>query len=123
LDAHRWVSIVRWVARGWSLASGLVVVLVLVAERLSPADALPLTWVDRVALGLFPIGVLAGMALAWWRELAGGLLGLSSLLAFYLWMGVVWGRLPPGPYFVLFAAPALLFAITGGRARAASRRR
>jgi len=52
--------------------------------------------------------VIAGFAIAWRRELAGGLVTVGSLALFYLWLFVRDGRWPAGGYFLLFAAPGFL---------------
>jgi hypothetical protein len=63
---------------------------------------------EAVGLLLFPIGVVVGFGIAWWREGVGGLVTVGSLALFYLWMLGRDGRLPAGPYFLLFAAPGFL---------------
>jgi hypothetical protein len=50
-----------------------------------------------------------GFVIAWRRERLGGLVTVCSLAAFYIWMTARDGHLPPGPYFLLFAAPGFLF--------------
>jgi hypothetical protein len=57
---------------------------------------------------LFPVGVIAGFVVAWWNELAGGLITLGSVVLFYLFLFALSGRWPGGPYFLLFAAPGVL---------------
>ncbi len=49
------------------------------------------------------------MVLAWRIELAGGLLTIASLVAFYLTLFVLDMRFPGGPGFFLAASPGLLF--------------
>ena len=62
----------------------------------------------REAIGflLFPVGVIAGFAVAWRRELAGGLVTVGSLSLFYLWEFARDGQLPAGSYFLLFVTGA-----------------
>jgi hypothetical protein len=50
-----------------------------------------------------------GLALAWWREAAGAAVAGASLTAFYLYYALLTGRLPGGPWFLIFTAPAALF--------------
>lgn len=64
---------------------------------------------EVIGLILFPFGVSVGLIIAWWREWLGSLIGVASLAAFYVWMTMLDGQLPKGPYFILLAAPALLF--------------
>ena len=96
-------SILRWTARIWGIASTLL----LLAFAFGGQEHLRFT--PREALGflLFPVGVVAGFAVAWRRELAGGVLTVASLALFgvYLFWGS--GRWL-GIYFFLFAAPGFL---------------
>ena len=95
------VIVVRWLARAASLASiGL-----LVAFATSGGDwPTALEW---ALIACFPVGTVAGMAIAWWKEIAGGLVTLASLAAFYGIATVVGGSPPSGPWFLAFAAPGL----------------
>jgi hypothetical protein len=83
---------------------------------------------EMVALACFPLGVVVGMLLGWWRELIGGGVTAASLLMFYAWMWLAGGRFPTGPYFLLFASPGLLFLaldaiqVAGARGPSRSRR-
>jgi hypothetical protein len=70
---------------------------------------------EWLELGLFPGGVAAGLALAFWRERLGGAITLTCLAAFYLQYLLGSGQLPHGPWFAVVAAPGLLFLIAGPR--------
>jgi hypothetical protein len=60
-------------------------------------------------LVFFPIGVIAGMAVAWVREGLGGAITVFSLIAFYLMHLLFSGGFPRGWAFVAFASPGFLF--------------
>ena len=94
----------RWTARVWGVASFLFILAFVVggAESMRP------TAKEAVGLLLFPVGVVVGFGIAWWREGVGGLVTLGSLALFYLWMFGRDGRLPAGPYFLLLSAPGFL---------------
>jgi hypothetical protein len=100
-------TIVRWAARTWSVASTLL----LVAFAFGGREHLRFTTGEAVGFLFFPVGVVAGFVVAWRRELAGGLITVASLTLFYLYL-FAWGsRRPPGPYFLLFAAPGFLHLV------------
>jgi hypothetical protein len=103
--------VVRWLARGWSIASLAFLLLIFVGEVLFPHAAPPSTVRDIIALLLFPVGTCVGMILGWRREGLGGSVTLASLAAFYAWLRIIDGRFPGGPFFALIAAPGLLFLI------------
>ncbi len=98
--------VVRWIARLGSLASIWILAGFLFGEFGHP------TLGELVAIALFPVGVVAGMLLGWWREGLGGLVSVVSLGAFYLWVRVLQGHFPGGPYFLIFSAPGFLFLIS-----------
>jgi len=103
--------VVRWLARGWSIASLAFLLLIFVGEIVYPHAPAPGTPRDVVALLLFPCGTCVGMILGWRWEPLGGSITLGSLAAFYAWLWINDGRFPGGPYFALMAAPGLLFLI------------
>jgi len=109
---ERGVTIVRWSARGWSIASVGFVLLMFVgsglAEGFNPAQ---FAFRDLVGLFFFPFGVCLGMILAWRWEGLGGAIAVGSLLAFYAALRLMDGRFPRGPWFALVAAPGLLFLV------------
>ncbi len=95
------VRVVRWIARALSLASiGLLVAFA------TSGGAWP-TALEWALIACFPVGTVAGMALAWRSEISGGLLTLGSLAAFYGIAIVAGGHAPGGPWFVAFASPGL----------------
>lgn len=99
----RLATFLRWTAR----TLGIISALLLLAFAFGGGERLDLSGGEGLAFLLFPVGVMVGFAVAWWRDLAGGLIAIASLAAFYLSMRTR-GGWPPGPYFVLFAAPAFL---------------
>ena len=106
----------RWVARGWSILSIGFVLFFLVGDlviNFRVAKVSSPTAQEWVGLMLWPIGVVVGLVLAWFREKLGGFLALGSLVSFYIWNVLRSGHLPGGPFFFLVAAPGLLFLVAG----------
>lgn len=102
MRAHQ---LLLWLARVLSIASTLLLAAFAFGGQ---ETALPRP-AEIVGLLLFPVGVVIGFAVAWWRAGLGGLISVASLALFYLWMFNRDGRLPTGPYFFLFASPAFVF--------------
>ena len=95
------MAVVRWLARAASLASvGLLVAFATSGGGWPKA----LEW---ALIACFPVGTVVGMAIAWRKEIAGGLVTLASLAAFYAIATVAGGSPPTGPWFLAFAAPGL----------------
>ena len=67
---------------------------------------------EWVGLALWPGGVCVGLLVAWFRKRLGGAVATVSLIAFYVWNLLERGRFPGGPYFVLVAAPGILFLLS-----------
>lgn len=112
------MKVVRSIARG----GGLVSTLVLLAFVFGGAEPIRFTMDQAVAFLFFPVGVVAGFAVAWRHELAGGLITLGSLALFYVYLFVVGGRFPGGPYFLLFALPGFLHTASDIIAQSVRRR-
>jgi hypothetical protein len=107
----RLAHFLRWSARVTGLLSIGVLLLFLTGEDgliggNGWAKVRPVEW---LGLLFFPFGVLLGLALAWWREALGATVAVVSVAAFYLSQGLLAGRLPGGPWFLIFTAPAVLF--------------
>jgi hypothetical protein len=105
----RLTRIIRWIARGWTIASIGFVLLIFIGEILFPHAEGSFRLRDVILFVFFPIGTFAGMILTWRRELLGGALTVGSMGGFYLALRIMDGRFPPGPYFLLIAAPGFLF--------------
>jgi len=96
-------AILRWTAHAWGAASSVL----LLAFAFGGREHLRFTGGEALAFLLFPIGVIVGFVVAWWRGLVGGLITVGSLALFYLY-AFVGGSKWVGPYFILFAAPGFL---------------
>ena len=99
-----------WVARIWSLAALGFVLLFLVGEVLNGQGGRP-TGAEWIGLAFWPGGVCLGLIIAWFRLGLGGVIATGSLVGFYIWYLLDRGTFPRGPYFLLVAAPGVLFLI------------
>ncbi len=93
-------TVLRWTARVWGIASALL----LLAFAFGGREHLRFTVGEAIAFLFFPVGVMAGFAVAWRRELVGGLVTVGSITYFSLYM-LAWSGRWLGPYFLLFAPP------------------
>ena len=100
------MALVEFLARIGSVMSITLLVLIFQAEALHPSDIAPKEWFGLV---FFPIGIIIGLAIAWWKEGLGISITMGSLLAFYLVYGYLLEYHVGGWAFVIFASPAFLF--------------
>ena len=112
---------IRRIARIWSLVSIAFLLLIFIGEVLNPSTAQLPTLEEGIPMVFFPVGVCLGMILAWRREALGGTITVVSIVAFYLWMRILRGDFPRGPYFLLVASPGFLFLASWAIARNGSR--
>jgi len=103
-------TLLCWIARVWSVLSIAFMLLMVVGEMTAPSAPLP-NLSEAVLMLLFPIGVCVGMIIAWKKELPGALVTIGCMIAFYFGIWLLRGNLPRGPYFLLVAAPGLLFLV------------
>ncbi|MBM3846316.1 MAG: hypothetical protein FJ405_08525 [Verrucomicrobia bacterium] len=96
-------SLLRWTARIWGIASTLL----LLAFSFGGREPLRFTPGEAVGFLLFPVGVVAGLAVAWWREWVGGIITVTSLALFGAYL-FLWSGQWPNIYFFMFAAPGIL---------------
>ena len=111
MQIHSLAIVVRALAKVGSIASLGFVSMFFIAH-LVQGEFSPIEWHECLALLFFPIGVMSGMLLGWWKEALGGWLTVGSLIAFYIWNLIVSGQLPGGPYFILLSLPGLMFLVT-----------
>ena len=78
--------------------------MILLTTRVRPRE-----W---VGLAFFPVGVAAGMTVAWWKEGLGAAITLASLVAFYGIYGWLMGSNVNSAAFIFFATPGFLFLIS-----------
>ncbi len=107
---HDGAKIVLWVARVWSLINLGFVILIMGGELLTPHAPPPTSARDIISMAFF-LGMCLGLVIAWRWEAIGGVITLAGLAAFYITLYLADGRLPRGPYFVLVAAPGILFLV------------
>lgn len=102
-----WLYGLRWFARICSIASIALILLFFFGEEFDPAKINMKQWIGFL---FFPIGVVAGMIIAWKREGIGGAISIVSLIGFYLVYGLLLNnRFWQGSAFIVFAIPAFLF--------------
>ena len=112
----------RIAARIWSLVSIGFILLIFFGEGFSQGfDVASITSREWVLFACFPVGLLVGLILAWWREGIGGAIAIVSFLTFYLVDFLDDGSFPRGPWFALLAVPGLLFLICWLTAREGDR--
>lgn len=99
--------IFRWTARLWSLASTVVLLLFAFGGR----ERLPVGADQLILFLLFPVGPIIGFAVAWRREILGGVIGIGSFALLNLWTWTTGGRLLINGYFLVLIAPAVLHLI------------
>ena len=103
---RRGLSVLRWIARVWSIASIALVSALVVGEGRNPSG-----WNELLGLVLFPFGICLGMVVAWWREGVGGGITVGCLLLFYALHVATAGALPAGSAWLVIAAPGFLFLL------------
>ena len=107
-DSNFVLGLIEFLARVGSLFSITFLVLLFQAEAFHPSQVAPREW---IALVFFPVGVVIGLIIAWWREGLGVSVTLGSLLAFYFVYGYLLRYHLGGWAFVMFASPAFLFLL------------
>lgn len=111
-NKNRAVTIIRWIARSWSILSIAFLLLMFIGETFfTSGESNPITFRDMVGLIFFPFGLCIGLIIAWkWEEL-GGMIAIGSTIGFHVTMLISSGSLDINPFIEGTAAPGLLFLI------------
>ena len=110
-NQNRFVTIIRWIARIWSILSLAFLLLFFGASIFSSIGTATFIFKDVLQFVFFPIGLAIGLILAWKWEGLGGIIAIASIIAFHLQMLVTHGKLDLGLFFELLAAPGILFIL------------
>ena len=102
------LAVIELLARIGSIASLTLLIVIFVGEGFYPSEISPNEW---AGLLFFPIGVIIGMAIAWWKEGVGSVVTVGSLLGFYLVWGYLLRNHIGGWFFIAFASPSFLFLL------------
>ena len=102
------LAIIELLARVGSIASITLLLMLFVGEGFHPSKISTNEW---AGLLFFPIGVVIGMAIAWWKEGLGSVITVGSLIGFYLVWGYVMRNHIGGWWFLVFASPGFLFLL------------
>jgi len=102
------LAIIELLARVGSIASITLLLMLLVGDGFHPSKISTNEW---AGLLFFPIGVVIGMAIAWWKEGLGSVITVGSLIGFYLVWGYLMRNHIGGWWFLVFASPGFLFLL------------
>lgn len=102
------LTFIGMLARVTSIASITLLTMLFASEWLHPSHIAPREW---IGLFFFPVGVVVGMTIAWWKEGLGAGITLGSLMAFYVVYGYLMRYHIGGWAFVVFASPGFLFLL------------
>jgi len=108
IDLGLLLAVVEMLARLGSIASIGLLVMLFRNELLHPSEISRMEW---VGLLFFPIGVVTGMVVAWWKEGIGSTITVASLLGLYVVYGYLFRNHLGGWVFIVFASPGFLFLL------------
>lgn len=102
------LAVIELLARVGSIASITLLLMLFFGEGLHPSKISLNEW---AGLLFFPIGVVIGMTIAWWKEGVGSVIAVASLIGFYLVWGYLLRNHIGGWWFLVFASPGFLFLL------------
>ena len=100
------LAVIELLARVGSIASITLLAFIFWGEAFRPSEISATEWAGLV---FFPIGIVIGLAIAWWKEGVGSVMTVGSLIGFYLVYGYLLRNHIGGLVFIAFASPSFLF--------------
>ena len=110
-NQNRYVTIIRWIARIWSILSLAFLLLFFGASIIGSIGTDTFVFKDVLQFVFFPIGLAIGLIIAWKWEGLGGIIAIASIIAFHLQMLIKLGDLDFTLIIELLAAPGILFIL------------
>lgn len=110
-NKNRTVTIIRWIARIWSIASIAFLLVMVIGHLFGSEQSNPPTFGEMVGLFFFPFGVFIGLIIAWKWEGLGGMIAIGSIIGFHMTMLILGRSLDINPFIDGVAAPGFLFLI------------
>ena len=112
MNENNRLRIIRWSARSFAGLMAAFVLFIFVGNALTDGvgSLLRLTLRESVMMVAF-VAVWVGLLLGWKWELAGGLLTVCGMVAFYLLDYAFSGTFPGGLFFLIIAVPGVLFIV------------
>ncbi len=110
MNKSKLINAIRWVARILSLISIGIVLLFFIGEG-SISEFAKLTIGEWILILFFPIGLMIGLFVSWWKELIGGIIAVGSIILFNIIDNILSGKLKLEFEFLVFAIPGILFIL------------
>ena len=108
MSGNKVVLALRWIARIASLLSISVLSLFLFGGG---EEQRILQSMEVIGFLFFPVCVASGFLVSWRYELVGSIISMVGLCGFYGWHLARSGDWPTGPWFLIFASPAIGFLV------------
>ena len=115
----RYVKIIRWIARIWSLVIFAVVLMIIFSP--DPHSTEPVPFEDWFLLSLWGVAVL-GLLIGWHWELVGGIITIATMFLREVAWVILKGEwlLPFLIFWLAVIPPAILFMVAWGLERKAA---
>ena len=110
-NQNRFLPVIRWIARIWSILSLAFLLLFFGASIISSVGTSTFAFKDVYQFLFFPIGLAVGLILAWKWEGLGGIIATGSIIGFHLQMLIKNGNPDFNLFIELLAAPGILFIL------------
>lgn len=111
MKKNQLITVLRWIARIWGIATIAFLTVMFLGHVFGPGGFGTFNgFIDALQFTFYPVGVVAGLILAWKREGPGGFLTVGSVAAFHLlrlvkhgdpaFNGMIDGLATPGALFI-----------------------
>lgn len=67
---------------------------------------------ELIMMLFFPVGIIIGYVVSWFKKITGTIITVLSILVFYLIDYLISGTIPKGIYFIIFLVPTIFFFLS-----------
>ncbi len=110
MNKYKVINSIKWVARILSICCIGILLLFFIGEG-NMSEFAKISIGEWILFLFFPIGLMIGLIVSWWKEGIGGSIVVGSVILFNIVDNILSGRLKLEFEFLVFAIPGILFIL------------
>ena len=113
------IAILRRVARIWGGLSAAFMLFFILGHLFGDESSGTPNVAETIGLAFFPLGLMIGLIVAYWKEFTGGIIATGCIIGFHITMLIAGGNPDFNPFIDGLAVPGVLYLVAWYLARKA----